>query len=728
MSRAPAAVPIEPTDVVNSLVHAGSIGSMSKRWRKLGLWSWLGLGLLVLAVGTGWHQVRAKFWRAELSLALEAMRAGRYGRAGERLSRLAEHWTNHGEVLLLLGECEFLRGRREEALAAWAKVAPTERAFARAAQFRASNLIQMGRYSPAEEILLPALANPGQSGSYDLERELIQLYRLEGRFDDMRRVLRASWCRSADTARVLKELWMLDHSAIPVEVWQFALDNAENGDDRVWLGRAHHAILIGRFRAAAEWLERCLRRRPDDPTVWRARLDLALATDDVAGFWTAVAHLPANRFGAAEIQELRVWLAARCGDTAVEQQELTALARDDPGNTQALERLAVLATQSGQIRDAEQLRRRKAEVDRTQYQLNKILLDGGIDSSRAEMSARLAAELGRTFDAQGWALLAEAMRPVSDPAEGSRSRSESPSVLTRSLTAKALALSSPYAILPASGSRNTSALSDRLADLRIAKPPRRDALSEVTPTADEPMRATPEFVDDAAAVGLRFVFDNGRTPQRLLPETLSGGVGLLDYDGDGWLDVYCVQGGDIHAGDGGSRQTAKTPGDRLFRNRGDGTFQDVTEASGIAAIAWGRGYGQGVTVGDYDNDGHPDLFITRLQTYSLYRNRGDGTFEDVTARAGLTGTRDTPTSAVFADLDNDGDLDLYVCHYMLWDPKNPHLCRNSKGEAIYCEPRKVEPAPDYVFRNDGGRFVDVTTTTGFAECNGRRPRSSGRRP
>ena len=98
-----------------------------------------------------------------------------------------------------------------------------------------------------------------------------------------------------------------------------------------------------------------------------------------------------------------------------------------------------------------------------------------------------------------------------------------------------------------------------------------------------------------------------------MPETASGGLGLLDFDGDGWLDVYCVQGGPVLEQPGDGKTTAATPGDRLFRNRGDGTFEDVSESSKIAAIAWGQGYGLGVTVGDYDNDGHPDLFVTRLR-------------------------------------------------------------------------------------------------------------------
>ena len=141
--------------------------------------------------------------------------------------------------------------------------------------------------------------------------------------------------------------------------------------------------------------------------------------------------------------------------------------------------------------------------------------------------------------------------------------------------------------------------------------------------------ASPAFRDDARdGRPPRSSTTTARRRSTSCPRRWAAGVGLLDYDGDGWLDVYAVQGGPLPARAG----PAAARGDRLFRNRGDGTFEDVTDASGIAAMP--RGYGHGVAVGDFDNDGHPDLFVTRWRSYALYRNRGDGTFEDVTARCG----------------------------------------------------------------------------------------------
>ena len=225
------------------------------------------------------------------------------------------------------------------------------------------------------------------------------------------------------------------------------------------------------------------------------------------------------------------------------------------------------------------------------------------------------------------------------------------------------------------------------------------------------------FTDDAEAAGLRFVYDNAETIFHQLPEPFGGGLALLDFDGDGWLDVYCVQGGPFTPA---SKLEATSPnsGDQLFHNRGDGHFDNVTDASGIGRFP--RGHGHGVAVGDIDGDGHPDLFVTRWRSYALYRNKGDGTFEDITTKAGLGGDRDWPTSAALADFDGDGDLDLYVCHYALWDLENPRLCRNAaNSEYMNCNPLDSESLPDHMFRNDAGRFVDVTAEAGIVDRGGR---------
>jgi tetratricopeptide (TPR) repeat protein len=686
---------------------------MSRRWKT---WVPVAFVFLAAAFAAGAYILQRRSHRIELELAREAFVEGRYGAARERLVRLASGWSNDGEVLLLLGECELAKGNRDLALAAWAKIARSSTFFGKAALLLATHLINSGRYTAAEEVLLESLANDALPERYERERALSRLYRFEGRSDDVRRVLRGSWSRAPDPVGVLKELWFHDTTPVPVEALQLALTKADDADDRVWLGRANQAILTGRFDEAAGWLDRCLGRRPVDPAVWKARLDLAMATDDVAEFWTAIERLPSDAFGGPALHALRAWLAGERHDQAGESAELEALLEDATGNAKALERLSVLMFQAGKIQESERLRRRKAEVDHAQGEVRKIMLDGADVSRRASLLAQLSVTLGRSFDAQAWAILADT-RLAKGPALVDHSgRPERSSPLSDILATKAAALCLPYA-RPRSGQTVASdPLVNRLADLHRAPEPRRGTPAKSMPDTHSPA-VTPEFVDHAPAAGLQFVFDNGHTPRFLLPETNSGGVALLDFDGDGWLDVYCVQGGTVIAAQE-PRRPPTSNGDRLFRNERDGSFRDVTGASRIAGIAWGSGYGMGVTVADYDNDGWPDLFVTRLQTYALYRNRGDGTFEDATERAGLSGRRDNPSSAAFADLDNDGDLDLYVCHYMIWDPANPPECLNEKGSNFYCSPQKVEAAPDHVFRNDRGRFFDVTEEAGCAETEG----------
>jgi thioredoxin-like negative regulator of GroEL len=681
----------------------------------------LGLVALLVAAAAGSILVRRRARAEELRQAREALTARRFGLASQHLGRLAESGSDDGEVLFLLGKSEMMLGKRDAALAAWSRVPASSPYFGKAVVSTAAHFIDAGQYADAESTLLAAWEGTAQeAGRHELELELSRLYRLQGRFRDVRTRLRASWCRAPNPMAVLKELWTLESGPRPLDRLKRSLTKAAQDDDRVWLGWANHAILSGEHATARTWLERCLSRRPDDPAVWQAGLDRAMAAGDVSSFWTAVAHLPATHFDECEILAFRVWLAAANHDADGEARELARLIACAPGDAQALERLAVLKVLSGRPHEAEVLHRRRDPVNLARETSRNIFFDGQDLSSRAGVLADCMAKLSRVFDAQAWSIVAEAgLRDQARVAPGTASDAGSP--LPASLRARATALSASYEI---AGDPKRSAgpvVADCLADLRPAVATRQQSVSPVAAAGDGSRSGDSSvlFVDDAFAAGLRFQLESGHTAQHLLPETMSGGVGLVDVDHDGWLDVYCVQGGALSDGPDTPDRPASAGGDRLFRNSGDGTFENVSVRSGIDRLSRGQGYGHGVAVGDFDNDGDADLFVSRLTTYALYRNRGDGTFDDVTTAAGLAGRRDHPTSAAFADLDNDGDLDLYVCHYTIWDPAHPMICQNGKGMPIYCHPSKVPPAADHVFRNDGGRFVDVTAASGCAESLGR---------
>jgi len=217
------------------------------------------------------------------------------------------------------------------------------------------------------------------------------------------------------------------------------------------------------------------------------------------------------------------------------------------------------------------------------------------------------------------------------------------------------------------------------------------------------------FVEDARASGLEFTYRSGAAGRWLFPEIMGGGVGLLDFDGDGWLDVYLVQGGSLEPG------AEPNPPNQLHRNRGDGGFHDVTQASG----AGDRGYGMGCACGDYDGDGDVDLYVTNVGPNVLLRNQGDGTFRDVSAEAGVADPS-WSASAAFFDPDADGDLDLFVVNYVRWSVAGELDCRGLDGERDYCQPNAYgAPAPDTFHRNDGhGRFREATVEAGFSAAYG----------
>jgi hypothetical protein len=236
------------------------------------------------------------------------------------------------------------------------------------------------------------------------------------------------------------------------------------------------------------------------------------------------------------------------------------------------------------------------------------------------------------------------------------------------------------------------------------------ASPENSPAARSEATAAPAWFEEvAAARGVKFRHLSGHTDRFLLPEIMGGGAALFDMDGDGDLDAYLVQSGSV------LNPSRKGDGNRLFRNRGDGVFDDVTAGSGAQA----PGYGMGVAAGDYDNDGDADLYVTNLGSNVLLRNEGGGRFSDVTARAGVAGGG-WSTSAAFVDYDADGDLDLFVARYIDWSPGTERQCFSLTGVPDYCSPRNYDaPTTDLLFRNNGdGTFADVSAAAGLKSAAG----------
>jgi len=216
------------------------------------------------------------------------------------------------------------------------------------------------------------------------------------------------------------------------------------------------------------------------------------------------------------------------------------------------------------------------------------------------------------------------------------------------------------------------------------------------------------FEEIAARAGVDFVHRSGHAAKHDLPEIMGGGAALFDFDNDGFLDLYLVQSGSLSDPQAGG-------GNRLYRNRGDGTFEDVTERSGAGV----HGYGMGVAAGDFDNDGFTDLYVTNYGGNVLLRNDGHGHFVDVTAKAGVAGSG-WSTSAAFLDYDGDGLLDLFVARYLDWRPSAEVECFSLTGVPDYCSPASYDlPSAALLFHNDGGgAFTDVSARSGIRAAVG----------
>jgi len=229
----------------------------------------------------------------------------------------------------------------------------------------------------------------------------------------------------------------------------------------------------------------------------------------------------------------------------------------------------------------------------------------------------------------------------------------------------------------------------------------------------EPSTGDARFTDVASPLGIKFQYVASHTSKKYLLETMGSGVALFDYDNDGRLDIFVVNGAPLADPTPKGTIPQKTgPKDwnRLFHQKKDGTFEDVTEKAGLQGV----GYGMGVAVGDYDNDGFEDLYVTAYGGNKLYHNNGDGTFTDVTERAGVAGSG-WSTSAAWVDLDGDGLLDLIVLRYLQWDFDDLYCGEHREGYRSYCHPDSFRPIAPLVYHNDGnGHFTEIAQKAGLA--------------
>lgn len=243
------------------------------------------------------------------------------------------------------------------------------------------------------------------------------------------------------------------------------------------------------------------------------------------------------------------------------------------------------------------------------------------------------------------------------------------------------------------------------------------ATSSSQNTGSSPPPSTIRFEDVTAKAGLNFITDSSPTPNKNQPETMISGVALIDYDNDGYLDIFLINGAAIPS----LKKEGPKYYNRLYHNNHDGTFTDVTDKAGIA----GDGYDMGAAVGDFDNDGWPDLYVASVTKNHLYRNNHDGTFTDVTDKAGVgsptyKGEKMWSAAAGWVDYNNDGKLDLFVSNYCRWHVNGDPVCLSGGRLRAYCHPKFYEPLPSTLYRNNGdGTFTDVSDETGISKKLGK---------
>lgn len=492
-----------------------------------------------------------------------------------------------------------------------------------------------------------------------------------------------------------------------------------------------HLLTLGIAEATFDdggLMEECHRRFPDDPLPRIAMARAALYGNDLVAARNLLTPVIAEH---PELVE--VW--ARWGRILWEQQDqvgLEAWLDDCPSSAESHPEVWFVrgliakqeeATKSA-IRCFWEALRRDANHRAANYQLSQLLKDVNLESESTEFGQRAdrlqqltatltllnlrrddwrlmrkagqqCEQLGRLWEAWAWFRLAVSLTG------DRRLLAESQRMAARLTPTSPMVLPEALPHLP-----------EDVAEYAWPRSWRSWSLAD-TGKSSAQAASSIRWADVAEESGVDFTYFCGATDKtnaRRMFAFTGGGVGILDYDNDGWADLYFTQGREWDMSTEHS-----PPADRLFRNHGDETFADVTLHSGLGDVS----FSQGVTVGDYDQDGFPDLYVANIGGNRLYRNQGDGTFRDVTEQAGVAGSEWT-TSCVLADVNGDGDPDLYVVNYLAGDDVFDKVCRDEFGEPRLCMPQLFAAAQDRLYLSRGdGTFDDVTESSGIVRDGGK---------
>jgi tetratricopeptide (TPR) repeat protein len=644
------------------------------------------LGALVLLPVAG---LGLLFWRAKGEGALKdsiqkAVAAKQWAAVEAGLRTWLNTHPNDGAAWEMLGGVLFDRDRPTEALHALEKVRATDPGWVHAQTLIGEMALQRHQLAEAEQRYLDA----ARRADRDVEplKRLSSLLVLERRPAEAREVLRRMFKITRDPRHLADSILVAEFDSDVRDLSPELEAHLREAPENPWLRRVWGLYLLFHSRPdeALPHLEAAARALEDDPLGRFALAECRMARGTSDHDLAILGQPPARPADAARWWVLRGRLAEAWNRDDEALKSLREAVARDSRNAEAHYRLGQLLTRRGDRKEAQshvdQATLLGNQEDTLKRELRRIVREGG-DGGSLRRVGELCREAGLNDEAQEWLALA------GQGGSGGWERSTLSASSASGDSGPARALSRP-----------------RLRSSTLGATPTAPVLAAGLP------RAQPRFEDVAQRVGVSYRYESGATPDLFIGDTMGGGVALFDFDSDGWLDIYFVGGCALPF----DRKAPPHP-NKLYRNRRDGTFEDVTEHAGVA----GSGYGMGCAVGDFDNDGHDDLFVTGLDRTILYRNRGNGTFEDVTTRSGVVSSR-WSTAAGFADLDDDGDLDLVVVTYVAADPRSAMECRDNAGRLIHCQPERFPGQPDHLFRNNGdGTFTDVSHAAGVDLADGK---------